>query len=73
MPTGGFLRLRQLRAGTCRHAAALANNDLLLDLGTGIHTAAAQFNLWAEGEGQLERFAEQVVPAVRAQAAAERV
>jgi alkanesulfonate monooxygenase SsuD/methylene tetrahydromethanopterin reductase-like flavin-dependent oxidoreductase (luciferase family) len=30
------------------------------------------FVLWAEGEGQLSRFAEQVVPAVRAQVAAER-
>ena len=30
------------------------------------------FILWAEGEGQLSRFAEQVVPAVRAQVAAER-
>jgi alkanesulfonate monooxygenase SsuD/methylene tetrahydromethanopterin reductase-like flavin-dependent oxidoreductase (luciferase family) len=30
------------------------------------------FILWAEGEGQLARFAEQVVPAVRAQVAAER-
>jgi alkanesulfonate monooxygenase SsuD/methylene tetrahydromethanopterin reductase-like flavin-dependent oxidoreductase (luciferase family) len=30
------------------------------------------FILWAEGEGQLERFAEQVVPAVRAQVAAQR-
>jgi alkanesulfonate monooxygenase SsuD/methylene tetrahydromethanopterin reductase-like flavin-dependent oxidoreductase (luciferase family) len=31
------------------------------------------FILWAEGEGQLARFAEQVVPAVRAQVSAERV
>jgi alkanesulfonate monooxygenase SsuD/methylene tetrahydromethanopterin reductase-like flavin-dependent oxidoreductase (luciferase family) len=30
------------------------------------------FILWAEGEGQLARFAEEVVPAVRAQVAAER-
>lgn len=30
------------------------------------------FILWAEGEGQLSRFAEQVMPAVRAQVAAER-
>ena len=30
------------------------------------------FILWAEGEGQLSRFAEQVVPAVRAQVAAQR-
>jgi alkanesulfonate monooxygenase SsuD/methylene tetrahydromethanopterin reductase-like flavin-dependent oxidoreductase (luciferase family) len=30
------------------------------------------FILWAEGEGQLSKFAEQVVPAVRAQIAAER-
>jgi alkanesulfonate monooxygenase SsuD/methylene tetrahydromethanopterin reductase-like flavin-dependent oxidoreductase (luciferase family) len=30
------------------------------------------FVLWAEGEGQLSRFAEEVVPAVRAQVAAER-
>ena len=30
------------------------------------------FILWAEGEGQLSRFAERVVPAVRAQVAAER-
>jgi alkanesulfonate monooxygenase SsuD/methylene tetrahydromethanopterin reductase-like flavin-dependent oxidoreductase (luciferase family) len=30
------------------------------------------FILWAEGEGQLSRFAEQVVPAVRAQVAADR-
>jgi alkanesulfonate monooxygenase SsuD/methylene tetrahydromethanopterin reductase-like flavin-dependent oxidoreductase (luciferase family) len=30
------------------------------------------FILWAEGEGQLSRFAEQVAPAVRAQVAAER-
>lgn len=30
------------------------------------------FILWAEGEGQLSRFARQVVPAVRAQVAAER-
>jgi alkanesulfonate monooxygenase SsuD/methylene tetrahydromethanopterin reductase-like flavin-dependent oxidoreductase (luciferase family) len=30
------------------------------------------FILWAEGEGQLSRFAEEVVPAVRAQVAAER-
>jgi alkanesulfonate monooxygenase SsuD/methylene tetrahydromethanopterin reductase-like flavin-dependent oxidoreductase (luciferase family) len=30
------------------------------------------FILWAEGAGQLERFAEQVVPAVRAQVAAQR-
>jgi hypothetical protein len=30
------------------------------------------FVLWAEGEGQLSRFAEQVIPAVRAQVAAER-
>ena len=30
------------------------------------------FILWAEGEGQLARFAEQVVPAVRTQVAAER-
>jgi hypothetical protein len=31
------------------------------------------FILWAEGEGQLARFAEQVVPAVRAQVSAERM
>ena len=31
------------------------------------------FILWAEGEGQLSRFAEEVVPAVRAQIAAERM
>lgn len=30
------------------------------------------FILWAEGEGQLERFAQQVAPAVRAQVAAQR-
>ena len=30
------------------------------------------FILWAEGPDQLARFAEQVVPAVRAQVAAER-
>lgn len=30
------------------------------------------FILWAEGEGQLSRFAEDVVPAVRSQVAAER-
>jgi alkanesulfonate monooxygenase SsuD/methylene tetrahydromethanopterin reductase-like flavin-dependent oxidoreductase (luciferase family) len=30
------------------------------------------FILWAEGEDQLSRFAEEVVPAVRAQVAAER-
>jgi len=30
------------------------------------------FILWAEGEGQLSRFAEEVVPAVRSQVAAER-
>jgi len=30
------------------------------------------FILWAEGEGQLARFAEEVVPAVRAQVATER-
>ncbi len=30
------------------------------------------FIFWGEGEGQLQRFAEQVVPAVRAQIAAER-
>jgi hypothetical protein len=30
------------------------------------------FILWAEGEGQLARFAGQVAPAVRAQVAAER-
>jgi hypothetical protein len=30
------------------------------------------FIFWGEGEGQLQRFAEQVAPAVRAQVAAER-
>jgi hypothetical protein len=30
------------------------------------------FIFWGEGEGQLQRFAEQVVPAVRAQVTAER-
>jgi alkanesulfonate monooxygenase SsuD/methylene tetrahydromethanopterin reductase-like flavin-dependent oxidoreductase (luciferase family) len=30
------------------------------------------FIFWGEGEGQLQRFAEQVVPAVREQVAAER-
>jgi hypothetical protein len=30
------------------------------------------FVLWAEGPGQLARFAEEVVPAVRTQVAAER-
>jgi alkanesulfonate monooxygenase SsuD/methylene tetrahydromethanopterin reductase-like flavin-dependent oxidoreductase (luciferase family) len=39
-----------------------------LALGSGFDT----FVLWAEGEHQLERFAEEVVPAVRAQVATER-
>lgn len=39
-----------------------------LALGAGFDT----FVLWAEGERQLERFAEEVAPAVRAQVAAER-
>jgi alkanesulfonate monooxygenase SsuD/methylene tetrahydromethanopterin reductase-like flavin-dependent oxidoreductase (luciferase family) len=39
-----------------------------LALGPGFDT----FILWAEGDRQLERFAEEVVPAVRAQVAAER-
>jgi hypothetical protein len=30
------------------------------------------FIFWGEGEGQLSRFAEQVVPAIREQVAAER-
>ncbi len=39
-----------------------------LALGTGFDT----FVLWAEGDKQLERFAEEVAPAVRAQVASER-
>jgi alkanesulfonate monooxygenase SsuD/methylene tetrahydromethanopterin reductase-like flavin-dependent oxidoreductase (luciferase family) len=39
-----------------------------LALGSGFDT----FILWSEGERQLERFAEEVIPAVRAQVAAER-
>ncbi|HKT01833.1 MAG TPA: LLM class flavin-dependent oxidoreductase [Rugosimonospora sp.] len=39
-----------------------------LALGSGFDT----FILWADGDKQLERFAEEVVPAVRAQVAAER-
>jgi alkanesulfonate monooxygenase SsuD/methylene tetrahydromethanopterin reductase-like flavin-dependent oxidoreductase (luciferase family) len=39
-----------------------------LALGSGFDT----FILWSEGDKQLERFAEEVVPAVRAQVAAER-
>jgi alkanesulfonate monooxygenase SsuD/methylene tetrahydromethanopterin reductase-like flavin-dependent oxidoreductase (luciferase family) len=44
--------------------------DELTDL--AVNHAFDTFILWAEGEGQLERFAEQVVPAVREQVSAER-
>lgn len=40
--------------------------------GMAINYGFDTFILWAEGEGQLSRFAEQVVPTVRAQVAAER-
>jgi alkanesulfonate monooxygenase SsuD/methylene tetrahydromethanopterin reductase-like flavin-dependent oxidoreductase (luciferase family) len=44
--------------------------DELTDLAVTYHFDT--FILWAEGEGQLAKFAEEVVPAVRAQVAAER-
>jgi alkanesulfonate monooxygenase SsuD/methylene tetrahydromethanopterin reductase-like flavin-dependent oxidoreductase (luciferase family) len=44
--------------------------DELTDL--AVNHGFDTFILWAEGEGQLARFAEQVVPAVRAQVSAER-
>jgi alkanesulfonate monooxygenase SsuD/methylene tetrahydromethanopterin reductase-like flavin-dependent oxidoreductase (luciferase family) len=44
--------------------------DELTDLAVGY--GFDTFVLWAEGPGQLERFAEEVVPAVRAQVATER-
>jgi alkanesulfonate monooxygenase SsuD/methylene tetrahydromethanopterin reductase-like flavin-dependent oxidoreductase (luciferase family) len=44
--------------------------DELTDLAVGY--GFDTFVLWAEGSGQLERFAEEVAPAVRAQVAAER-
>jgi hypothetical protein len=40
--------------------------------GLAVNLGFDTFILWAEGEGQLTRFAEQVAPAVRAQIAAER-
>jgi hypothetical protein len=40
--------------------------------GLAVNIGFDTFILWAEGEGQLSRFAEQVAPAVRAQVAAER-
>jgi alkanesulfonate monooxygenase SsuD/methylene tetrahydromethanopterin reductase-like flavin-dependent oxidoreductase (luciferase family) len=40
--------------------------------GLAVNLGFDTFILWAEGEGQLSRFAEQVAPAVRAQVAAER-
>jgi alkanesulfonate monooxygenase SsuD/methylene tetrahydromethanopterin reductase-like flavin-dependent oxidoreductase (luciferase family) len=44
--------------------------DELTDL--AVNHGFDTFILWAEGEGQLARFAEQVVPAVRTQVSAER-
>jgi alkanesulfonate monooxygenase SsuD/methylene tetrahydromethanopterin reductase-like flavin-dependent oxidoreductase (luciferase family) len=44
--------------------------DELTDLAVGF--GFDTFILWADGPGQLERYAEEVVPAVRAQVAAER-
>jgi len=41
--------------------------------GLAVNLGFDTFILWAEGQGQLTRFAEQVVPAVRAQVSAERV
>ena len=45
--------------------------DELTDL--AIHYGFDTFIFWGEGEGQLQRFAEEVVPAVRTQVAAEHI